>query len=206
MLNWNNRYILFVTAFIGTSALFSCNNSGNDITIETTVEEVAEEPQDEIVSELALGKDGYYTALDGKFKAMFPGLPVHNSEEVASEVGPLGLATYVYEEGNAKAYMVSYTDYPPVVIENSEVGDLINGGVEGALSSLGIKQAEKLEDISIQGYPGKWFKGNDGKTFFVEYKMILAKNRLYQIGILQQGSYPSELVDVQFMDSFIMTD
>ncbi len=145
-----------------------------------------------------------YSSSDGKFKIDFPGAPKEASETVPTDVGDIEMTTFMYEKSLSEAYMVAYSDYPSAMVEASNTNDLLDGGKNGALSSLGIENLEDERDITLKGNKGKAFKGNNG-TYFVVYEIYLVKNRLYQIAILKEGSYPTVTDVKSFIGSFQLT-
>ncbi len=144
-----------------------------------------------------------YKSEDGNFSIMFPGTPEQSFEQVPTEVGDIGMTTLMYEESVTKVYMVAYADYPSELVEASDPDVLIQAAKDGALSSQQMNNLDEETDISINGYTGLYFKANNGQ-YYISYKIYLVNNRLYQIGILRDGSYATLEDEAAFLDSFTL--
>lgn len=168
------------------------------------LEKMAAELEAEL-AELSISSE-IYSPEDGGFKINFFGIsPIVSSETVPTDVGNIEMTTYMYEKSVTEVYMVAYSDYPSQSFEFSTPEDLLLGGKEGAISSLGVTQLDLEEDMDLDGNSGLHFKGVAG-TFYVEYEMYIVKNRLYQIAILRDGSYPSQTSVDSFLGTFELVD
>ena len=110
----------------------------------------------------------------------------------------------MHEESVTKAYMVAYCDYPSEMIKQSDPKTLLNGSKEGVVGQF---KAQIVEE--------KWskFQGNvavdftaSGPQYHTAYKLVLAGNRLYQVGILQDGGPVSQDDMDMFIGSFKITE
>lgn len=147
-----------------------------------------------------------YKSEKGNFSIDFPGTPTVSEDIVPTDVGNITMYSYMYEKSVTEAYMVALSDYPSEMVAMSDEGDLLDGGKNGALESLGISKLDEEKDIELKGgHPGKYFKGTNG-TYYVVYKMYLVKNRLYQVAVLKDGSYPMGKEFDAFMSSFKLLD
>ncbi len=149
--------------------------------------------------EMSTGGETFESA-DGHFKIFFQGAPTISDETVPTEVGNIEMKTFMYEKSITEAFMVAYSDYPSALIELSDPQTLLQGGKDGALGSLGISTLDEEREIELDGNPGLYFKGNNS-SYYVVYEVYLVDNRLYQVAILRDGSYPSQ----EDVDSFIGT-
>lgn len=143
-----------------------------------------------------------YISPDKAFSIRFPAEPEVNSESVPTDIGDIQMYTVMYEESINKAYMVAYSDYPADLIDASDPMDLLYGAQSGGLSSLGITEPDEQEEITFDGYPGLFFEAShDGVD--VVYKVLLVKNRLYQVAVLTTGDAVITDSDLtEFIDSF----
>ncbi len=138
----------------------------------------------------------------GKFFIVFPGEPEYSVENVKTAVGKLEMNTYLYEESIDVAFMVAYIDYPNDVVEESDSDELLDAALGGALGSWGIDiNKVSLETRWHDGYKGIYCKDSNDDTY-VAYEVILVKNRLYQLAILQNGKAISKKTLKSFYDSF----
>lgn len=191
-------YLVISSLFIIIALFFvSCGGTANHELIdelEALTDELSE-------VEAAVEDDSnLYTADDGKFQIRFPGAPEVTSESVPTEVGDIKMFTFMYEKSVTEVYMVAYSDYPSALIELSNTEDLIQGAKEGVLGNLEA-QVDEEKKITLGDYEGIMFKAASD-TYFLYYKLYMVKNRLYQIGILRDGSYPVENAVKEFIDSF----
>lgn len=144
-----------------------------------------------------------YTSPDGTFKINFPGTPTVESQNVPTEVGNIEMKSFTYEKSATEAYMVALSDYPSDIVAASSPDSLLQGAKEGALSSQGAT-LEFEEKITLDGNPGYFFKAKKD-SYYMCYKIFLKNNRLFQILMLRDGSYPSQEDITGFIDSFEFT-
>lgn len=142
-----------------------------------------------------------FTSGAGHFSIHFPDTPAISSENFPSAIGNIEITTYLYEKSASEAFTVAYSDYPAQLVNESNVDSLLQAGKQHLLVSLEIPDAEKEEKISLDDNKGIFFQGNNGK-FHVVCEMYMVSNRLYQISILRDGSYPSEEEIGRFFRSF----
>lgn len=145
-----------------------------------------------------------FTSGDGNFTIIFPGEPTASSQAVPTDVGDIQMSSYMYEKSSKEVYMVAYSDYPKKYVDGSNPEELLEGGKSGAMESLGILSTEIEEKIAIDGNPGLFFQANNG-SYYVAYEMYLVDNRLYQIAILREGSYPPQSDIDLFTKTFALT-
>ena len=141
-----------------------------------------------------------YTSEDGKFKVNFLGTPTVEKKDIPTEVGNIEMTSFSYEKSATEVFMIAYSDYPSEMVKASEPDVLLNGAREGALSSMGATM-ESQEKITLDGNPGYQFKAVAG-TYYMVYKIFLKDNRLYQILMMRDGSYPSNEAVESFIGSF----
>lgn len=148
-----------------------------------------------------VGPDGMFVSEDGRFFIAFPGMPVHTSETVQTDAGPVRSEQFVYEESATQAFMVAYADHPTAFVRAQKPDVLLSRAKAGVLGPLGIDGVDGQEDLMINGYPGLRFRGHAAGPHVVT-QLLLAGNRMYQLTILRDGSYPTEAVIDQFFGSF----
>lgn len=136
----------------------------------------------------------------GNFKIKFPGEPQKNTQAVETEIGNVNMITFMYEKDAGEAYMLAYSDYPEDIVAANDHNKLLQNAKGGFIGSLGITIEEEKE-IKLGDHSGIYFKGKSA-DYFVVMKDYLVKNRLYQIGVLATGSYPSDEAVENFVNSF----
>ncbi len=174
-------------------ALDELDENLENLDMDDAVNEVVEEAETDA-----------YMSKDGKFSINFPGTPTVESQKVATEVGDIEMVTFMYEKSATEIYMVAYSDYPSAMVEMSDPKTLLTGAKEGALSSYGAKVTEE-NDVELDGNPGMTFKANSD-SYYVTYEIYMVGNRLYQIVILRDGSYPTDEAYNSFIKTFKLTE
>jgi hypothetical protein len=172
-------------------ALDELEESLEDIDVEEALDEAVEN----VSTEAFVDEDGF-------FSIKFPGEPTVESQNVPTEVGDIEMVTFMYEKSATEVYMVAYSDYPSALIEMSDPAELLQGAKDGALGTYGATISEESE-VEMDGNPGMMFKANSD-SYYVTYEIYLVDNRLYQIVILKDGSYPSEDDYNTFIKSFTL--
>lgn len=151
----------------------------------------------EQTSEISADK---FTSVDGKFKVDFPGTPTEESKDIATEVGNIEMKSFTYEKSATEVFMIAYSDYPSEMVKQSDPDALLKGAKEGALSNMGATM-ESEEKITLDGNPGYLFKAV-ADTYYMVYKIFLKDNRLYQILMMRDGSYPTQEAIDSYIGSF----
>jgi hypothetical protein len=183
--------LIFATLAVGL-ILSSCGAKKTEEGAKTTDEAATSETTEESAPEAS-----EFTSKDGRFSIKFKSTPQESNKDVETAVGAVKMFMFMHEESVTKAYMVAYCDYPSELIKASDAKTLLNGSKEGVVGQF---QATITEEKSskFQGYECLDFTAG-GPQYNTAYKLVLAGNRLYQIGILQDGS----AVTADDIDSFI---
>ena len=196
---------LMMTA-VTTFTMTSCGGGDsltdelNDLTaeLEKTADQLEADLQEDVVAELP---SDVFQSEDGKFQINFGGTPNITTESVPTDVGNIEMTTFMYEKSATEIYAVFYGDYPSSILDVSEPEELLKNGKQGVVNSIGIVQFDVEEELNKDGNAGLHFRGTNG-SFYVEYEMYMVGNRLYQVGILRDGSYPTQENIENFFGSF----
>jgi hypothetical protein len=186
----------------GDSLTAELNNLANELetnnkALEGSIEETAEEAT--IPSEI-------YESEVGRFKVNFLGAaPDVSTQSIPTELGDIEITMFLYEKSITEAYIIGYNDYPSAIIEAGSTDEMLAGGKEGVANSMGITQFDLEEEVSLDGNAGLHFKGVAG-ALHIEYQMYVVGNRLYQIGIVRDGSYAKQDRVDTFLGTFELTD
>jgi hypothetical protein len=143
---------------------------------------------------------GNFISEDGKFKVCFGGKPTVSAQKVPTEVGDIEVHMFIYEKSATEIYLVGYSDYPSELISQSNQSEVIKGAQTGVVSELKAKITEE-KNVRVAGNDGIWFRANSDQ-YFITYKLFLSKNRLYQLGMVRDGSHVTDLAVRGFMDTF----
>jgi hypothetical protein len=152
---------------------------------------------------LAMGiSQAPYKSAQGKFSVMFPKKPTESSQDVPTEVGNIKMFTFMAEVSDSQVLMVAYSDYDAKLIEAAEPFTVLRGSRDGVVSQFNAKLDNETEG-KFSGFPCIDFTAS-GDTYFTSYKLVLANNRLYQVGILKVGAIVTK-TDQAFIKSFKIT-
>ena len=144
-----------------------------------------------------------FKSKEGKFSIVFKQAPKESAEDVQTDVGNIKMYMFLLEEGTTKAYMVAYCDYPKEMVEASDPNTILQGAKEGVLGQFEAVVTSE-DDKQFMGNTCKNFTAS-GETYHTSYKMILVKNRLYQVGILSLDGPVAEHDTKDFIGSFKLT-
>lgn len=194
---------------IGAFFFFGCGSGIGDLTdgleelkdAAEEIEDAAEEYEDEVKT--ATGEKFFHE--DGKFKINFPGEPEISTQTQPTQAGDIEITMFMYEKSATEVYMVSYNDYPSAVMEQGgSIEDMLDGAVNGYVSTIG-GSVEEQESITLNGNKGIYVKAKSDQ-YYVVLKDYVVGNRLYQVGIMRDGSYPTEKAIDSFINSFELVD
>jgi hypothetical protein len=157
-----------------------------------------------------------FTAPDGSFSVRLPSEPEVQNETVPTEAGDIEIAMYI-TEGSDRMVMVAHNGFPAAVAEVIASGDdatiqsILDGGRDGAVSNVqGTLQDEK--PVTVGGFPGREFTftvaadiSPTGEAITGIARVILAKDRLYQMLSLTNADETDPAAVQAFFDSFQFT-
>ncbi|KAF5032823.1 hypothetical protein DSECCO2_613150 [anaerobic digester metagenome] len=190
--NFIYALLLGILAVTGLS-FSSC--SGNASDAKDNTEEVADVDADE--------DDDYFVSKDGKFKARFPGEPTRDSQMVPTEAGDIEMISFVHEKSATEACMIAYSDYPSSLVEGQDPMTLLGSARDGSLEGNFV---ESDKEMKVGGWPAIRTKAIDKtQNLYYVLEVVLANNRLYQLLMVRDGSYPTDEAIEEFMDTFVIT-
>lgn len=182
--------------------LASCSSGADNQTDDSVNEEIVDQ-------DVTTGWVDFENT-DGKFKVKLPGKPTQSSMKEPTVVGDIMVEMFLYEESSTLAYIVGYNDYPSGLFEGADeeiYQNMLDGGVNGFTGNVGLDKIESKEDFTLGKGKGVFVKAKSTlNSFHVFYKAIIVGNRLYQVGILRDGSYPAQDKSDAFFDSFEITN
>lgn len=200
---------IFLTSILATSLLMSCQSSGksenstSDDTKTEQTENTTNENADDIYN-ISSWID--HESIDGKYTVKLPGKPEHSSLVEPTAVGNIKIELDLYEESATKVYLVGYNDYPSGIFDVAselERFTALNNAISGSTNALGLDIIEEEIELNLDGIKGKMVKAkSSANTYHAHYKVYLHNNRLYQVAILRDGSYPVGEKSEAFFSSF----
>lgn len=187
--------------------LFSCSSPADDLQAELDkmeLENSIDEMFEEVIEE-APASD-LFVSMDGNYSINFPGTPTGTDQVESTAVGDIVIHMDMYEKSATEVFMVGYNDYPSALVENGDNTAMLEGGVEGAKGALACDVEDFREIGELDGCPTIEFKARStASNYHVHYFCLMRNNRLYQVGILRDGSYPSAEVVENFTRTFKLT-
>lgn len=144
---------------------------------------------------------------EGGFSVLLPATPTRRVKTIKIPNGELRLHTYALK--TFAEYTVIYADHPLVPGEPSAAKDFLDRYVVGVLAETKAELLN-LEDISIDGHPGKYRRTRLPDGSIMRAKVVLAGRRIYQAAIYtpsEKGAPPETIkfrdaVAAKFLDSF----
>ncbi len=146
------------------------------------------------------------SSAQGKFTILMPGKATFSTRKINTQAGQVDLNAYTAPYGNS-AFLVTYSDYPAAMMKKTDPKAVLKGAMNGA---VGDGQLKHEEWTKVQGYNAVVFsalKEKSGSGFKWRYveAAVLAKNRLYQIMIIQPTSDNTSVDVKKYFDSFKIT-
>ncbi len=150
------------------------------------------------------------TSEEGEFTLLMPGDAKHMPQDIpTADGGKIKLHVYAVEEaGGAVAWLAFYNDYSEEYVKMNAAKDILDAAKKGALSNSNGK-VSKEADIKIDEYPGRefYFSGeSNGQPFKAAWRLYLADNSLYQLGVVANGKELDQKSVDKFFASFEFTD
>ncbi|MFZ2487321.1 MAG: hypothetical protein WAZ19_04300 [Anaerolineae bacterium] len=162
--------------------------------------------------------DGWvtFTAPDTSFTVRMPKEPEADEQTVPTEAGDITVAMYSVEADNHMV-LVGQNGFPESIAETIATGDeefvqsMLDGGRDGAIGNVSGTLVDEKR-ITVDGFPAREFTFNiapDASPLNADItgtaRVILTKDRLYQLISLQETSKATPDVIQAFFDSFQLT-
>jgi hypothetical protein len=147
-----------------------------------------------------------FRSAEGSFSVLMPGIPEEQAQTIDTLAGAVDAHLFVLAAEDA-AYLVSYSDYPKIVVQQSNADDILDGVRDGEAANVrGALLSEQI--ISLDDYPGRELKIDtlDGKVT-LRSRIFLVNNRLYQVVAVIPKDHPTSDKNIdKFLESFTLTD
>lgn len=182
---------------------YSCNSINSEVGIVEEIEEKIPESITQETSDNGISSDKFMHE-DGKFRINFPGNPTIEPTSVPTDYGNIEMMQFTYEKSITEIYMVAYSDYPSAIVAEGNPEDMINNAKNGFLGEMGMTLEEEKK-IEIDGNPGLYFRAyviSAQGNYYTIVADYLVNNRLYQVAMIRDGSYPSRESEQSFINSF----
>ncbi len=141
---------------------------------------------------------------DGKFSVSMPSLPSERIEKVDSPSGPLDIHSFLVQRREV-LYIVSYMDFPEVILEQSGLDVLMDRARDANIKSVNGSLLSENKLLLHDKYRGReitFDSPSSAKRFL--WRAYVVNNRLYQLVV----SLPKDKADsftedtAKFVDSF----
>ncbi len=142
-----------------------------------------------------------FTAPDGRFEILMPGVPEMQVNEIQSGLGPLTQILYMVDRG-PQAYMIGFTELDEALLAEQSADILLEDAAGRGVAGVGGEVLD-YQEIEFAGYPGRELQievaDGDG---VIQARFILVDDRLYQISAVVATKIVDEAVNERFLDSF----
>ncbi len=142
-----------------------------------------------------------FTAPDGRFQILMPGIPEMQVNEVQTGLGPMPQIIYMVDSG-PQAYMIGFTELDETTLAEQPADVLLEDAAGRGVAGVGGEVLD-YQEIEFAGYPGRELQievaDGDG---VIQARFILVDERLYQISAIVATKIVDEAVNERFLDSF----
>jgi hypothetical protein len=137
---------------------------------------------------------------EGRFTVLMPGKPEVQNEAMNMPFGMVNTITYM--AGSRKiGCIVSYADYPALLIKTTNPQKLLDGARDGAIKD-GNGRLISETSINFHGLPAKEFRTEVSGKAFTAARFILASQRFYELVFFAPTDKDHEQDISQFFNSF----
>ena len=142
-----------------------------------------------------------HSSAEGGFSVLLPGNPQKAKQTIKSPAGDLEFNMFLYQHGVLDSAGVVYLTYPPAVVQAGPEA-IYAGAKAGATSRVPGGKLIKEEKVTVAGQPGREFLVDVAGKAQVRLRIVLIKDRLYQITISGSAETVASADAEQFFGSF----
>jgi hypothetical protein len=126
-----------------------------------------------------------FTAPDGRFTVLMPGIPEIMTQTQKTFMGEINLQVIVAQPPNQEvAYVVAYNDFPNSYAQLKNPQVILNNARDMALKLTQSNLVRQRNIRSSNGHPGKEIEYVDSGGKITKNRMYLAEGRLYQVMVI----------------------
>ncbi|MEA5507632.1 hypothetical protein VB735_32005 [Halotia wernerae UHCC 0503] len=123
-----------------------------------------------------------YTAPDGRFTVLMPGMPEKNTQSQKTYMGEINLETFIAQPPKQQvAYIVVYNDFPYSYGQMANPQLILNNARDMALKTTRSRLISQRSIRSYNGHPGKEIVYINSGGKITKNRMYVAEGRLYQV-------------------------
>ena len=139
-----------------------------------------------------------FVSLEGGFTVDFPGSPKVSEETISSP----GLKYVVHKTQLTTwaEYGVIYSDYPKSFVDQTTADVILDQGAKGAVAEMN-SQLLSIKPTKLSGYPGRFMKERMPNGTIMQLKLVLVRQRLFQVAITTPREDGADSATVNFYNS-----
>ena len=144
---------------------------------------------------------------EGGFSILLPGTPERVQQTLDTDLGRIELTGFATLRPEEAAYLALYADLPSKinVRDNPDaVNELLDGGAEYYVNESNGQLLSK-KNITIENFPGRELRVMLPNNVVARHRLILVKNRLYQLVVITPKEEHLQGSINGFFDSFQLT-
>jgi predicted RNase H-like HicB family nuclease len=126
-----------------------------------------------------------YTAPDGRFSVLMPGIPKRLTQTQKTFMGEINLELFVGQPPNQEvAYVVAFNDFPDSYGQMATAEEVLSNAQAMALKTTQSNLVSERDIRSSNGHPGKEIEYINGGGKLTKNRMYFAEGRLYQVMVI----------------------
>lgn len=123
-----------------------------------------------------------FTAPDGRFSILMPGMPTRETQTQKTHMGEINLELFIAQPPKQEvAYIVTYNEFPYSYGQLANPQTVLNNARDLALKTTKSNLIRQRDIRSTNGHPGKEIEYVNSGGKFTKSRMYFAQGRLYQV-------------------------
>lgn len=126
-----------------------------------------------------------FTAPDGRFTVLMPGMPKRVTQTQKTFMGEINLEIFLGQPPKQEvAYVVAFNDFPDSYGQMTNPQEILNNAQEMALKTTQSNLIGARDIRSTNGHPGKEIEYVNSGGKITRNRMYFAEGRLYQVMVI----------------------
>lgn len=126
-----------------------------------------------------------FTAPDGRFSVLMPGMPKRVTQTQKTFMGEINLEIFLGQPPKQEvAYVVAFNDFPDSYGQMNNPQEILNNAQEMALKTTQSNLVSQRDIRSYNGHPGKEIEYINSGGKITRNRMYFAEGRLYQVMVI----------------------
>lgn len=126
-----------------------------------------------------------FTAPDGRFTVLMPGMPKRVTQTQKTFMGEINLEVFLGQPPKQEvAYVVAFNDFPDSYGQMTNPQEILNNAQEMALKTTQSNLIGARDIRSTNGHPGKEIEYVNSGGKITRNRMYFAEGRLYQVMVI----------------------